>query len=85
MPSGPRKRKNYTMDVSTLNRIATVVRDDDRIPKEQRERIVSELHKAMRGLMSFDASTIGADDESGNEESPGAEEASEDKSGPTAA
>jgi len=68
MPAPVRKRRNYTTDVTTLNRIATAVRDDERILREKRERIVTELHKAMRGLMEFDAATIGEDDEAPPEE-----------------
>jgi hypothetical protein len=90
MPPPVKKRKNYTMDVSTLNRIATAVRDDDRLPREQREKIVSHLYKAMNALMMFDASTIGEDDESGEEEEAAAESAdgqeeAEEESGPSAA
>lgn len=86
MPPPVRKRRNYATDVSTLNRIQAAVRDDDRIPKEKRERIVAALHRAMSGLMDVDAATIGEDDEGSDAESgETANGEAEEESGPSAA
>lgn len=94
-----KKRVDYSTDVATLNRIASAVREDERIG-EDRHSIVGSLHKAIRLLLAFNASQIGEGEwpaEGGREEKEeksGEESAKEDSvkedgeeeaSGPTAA
>lgn len=54
-------RENYALDIATLQRIAARVRVDDRVSAESRERVVSDLHRAIKGLMKFELESLDAE------------------------
>jgi uncharacterized membrane protein YukC len=84
MPPKVRSRENYTQDITTLNRICAAVKSDTRISVEDRESVVTDLHRAIKKLMSFELHTIGVPSENGEakEEIDGkSEEESEENQG----
>lgn len=59
MPPKVRNRENYTHDITTLNRISAAVKNDTRLSVEDRESVVTDLHRAIKKLMAFELDTIG--------------------------
>jgi hypothetical protein len=51
-------REDYARDIATLNTIATAVKRDERISVEERESVVSDLHRAIKKLMAVELASI---------------------------
>lgn len=53
-------RDDYARDIASLNVIATAVKRDARLPVEERESIVTDLHRAIKKLLALELASIDA-------------------------
>jgi hypothetical protein len=56
-------REDYSHDLATLNTIATAVKRDERISKEERESVVSDIHRVIKKLMAIELASLDPDEQ----------------------
>lgn len=49
---------DYSREIATLHRIATILKADERLPVEGRESYVADLHRIIKRLMAFELASI---------------------------